>query len=122
MIELAALEEMFQSIRQDAKWNIDGPMLWGYFFTGKSAERLNAIKSRLERDGYRFVEIFDADVDEGVEPYQFLHVERVEVHSVASLHQRNSELYALADEYQVGDYDGMDVGPVEPSQYLGAEA
>jgi len=112
MIELSQLEEMFQGIRRDSDWNIDGPMVWGYFFTDESPDRLSALRERLEKDGYRFVEMFEADVDEGVDPYYFLHVEKVETHSVSSLHIRNAELYALVDELDVGAYDGMDVGPV----------
>jgi hypothetical protein len=41
-----------------------------------------------------------------------LHVEKAEVHSVDSLHARNGELMAFAQENQLASYDGMDVGPV----------
>jgi hypothetical protein len=112
MIELSQLEEMFQGIRKDSNWNIDGPMVWGYFFTDVSPDRLELLRNRLEHDGYRFVDMFEANVDEGEDPYLFLHVEKVETHTVSSLHERNSQLYALVDELDVGTYDGMDVGPV----------
>ena len=36
MIELSQLEEMFANIKADAKWNMNEPMLWGYFFTDQS--------------------------------------------------------------------------------------
>jgi hypothetical protein len=29
-IQLAQLEEMFVNMRARTKWNVDGPLLWGY--------------------------------------------------------------------------------------------
>ena len=112
MISLDQMEQMFANIQDGAGWDMSQPMLWGYFFTDRSSEKLESLAARLEKDGYRFVDIFIPELDEGVESYFFLHVEKEEVHSPASLHQRNSELYALADLYGVGSYDGMDVGPL----------
>ena len=43
----------------------------------------------------------------------WLHVEKIEVHSVASLDARNQVLYRSADEQGLDAYDGMDVGPVK---------
>ncbi|QTN21520.1 ribonuclease E inhibitor RraB [Rhizobacter sp. AJA081-3] len=112
MIELSQLEEMFESIRAAGRWNMTEPMLWGYFFTDPSAEKLRAIVSPLEQAGYRFVDLFEADSDDDSDPYFFLHVEREEVHSVQSLHDRNVQLEAFADQNDIATYDGMDVGPV----------
>lgn len=111
MIDIASLETMFSNIQKSTDWNIDGPMLWGYFFTDASADKLRALASELDQQGYRFVEMFIPELDEGEEEYYFLHVEKLEPHSVLSLHQRNQELYALADKFGVDTYDGMDVGP-----------
>lgn len=112
MIELSMLEEMFQRMGTTTAWNMDGPMLWGYYFTDTSTDRLERLCARLQSEGYRFVEIFHADVDDGDPPYQFLHVERAETHTVSSLHARNAEFYELASRFGVGAYDGMDVGPL----------
>ena len=32
-IQRAQLEQMFAQMRANAPWNVDGPLLWGYFFT-----------------------------------------------------------------------------------------
>ncbi|RZA33711.1 MAG: ribonuclease E inhibitor RraB [Lysobacteraceae bacterium] len=112
MISLDQLEAMFENIRQGAGWDMSQPMLWGYFFTDKSREKLESLMPLLEREGYRFVDLFVPELDEGEEPYFFLHVEKAEVHSPHSLHQRNAALYALAERYAVDSYDGMDVGPL----------
>ena len=116
MIDLASLEDMFANMRADSGWNVDGPLLWGYFFTDRSAQKLQDLVPILEAQGYRFVDIFIPEGDDGhvdEEPYYFLHVEKVEIHSAQSLHEKNSQLYALAELHALDSYDGMDVGPVE---------
>ncbi len=112
MIELDQLEEMFASIAQGAKWDMSQPMLWGYFFTDRSREKLESVVLALERDGCRYVDLFVPELDEGQEPYYFLHVEKEEIHTPASLHERNAQFYALADLHNLDSYDGMDVGPL----------
>ena len=49
------------------------PMLWGYFFTDESQEKLAGLVPGLEAQGFRFVEFFEPDLEEGEEPYWFLH-------------------------------------------------
>jgi hypothetical protein len=112
MIELDQLEEMFANIAEGAKWDMSQPMLWGYFFTDRSREKLESVVPALERDGCRYVALFVPELDEGQEPYYFLHVEKEEVHTPASLHERNAQFYALADLHGLDSYDGMDVGPL----------
>jgi hypothetical protein len=112
MISFETLQDMFENIRATTKWQIDGPMLWGYFFTDASAEKLQALVPVLEAQGYRFVDLFVPKLDEGEDEYFFLHVEKEEAHTVNSLHDRNLHLTALADHYGLSSYDGMDVGPI----------
>lgn len=112
MIEVQALEDMFSNIKSTTTWDLNGPMLWGYFFTDTSEEKLQSFVSILQKQGYRFVDLYVPELDEGMEEYFFLHVEKEEIHSVSSLHQRNQELESLAYLHQIGSYDGMDVGPV----------
>ena len=98
---------MFADMRAKTKWNIDGPLLWGYFFLDPSVEKLKQASANLEASGYRVVSL------EKVATKQVfrLHVERVETHSPESLNARNDEFYALADKFSLSSYDGMDVGP-----------
>lgn len=115
MIERSTLQEMFDSIRSDpnARWNIDGVCLWGYFFThGSKGPLLGAIPS-LEKLGYRFVGILDPDTNDEEPEIYYLHVEREELHTVDTLLHRNAQLSALAKIWGLDSYDGMDVGPVE---------
>ena len=90
MIELEQLEEMFESIAEGAKWDMGKPMLWGYFFTDRSKGKLEALIPTLEQIGCRFVDLFVPELDGGVEPYYFLHIEREEVHTPSSLYAQNA--------------------------------
>jgi len=112
MIQIEQLQDMFQDIDARGRWDMSQPMLWGYFFTDSSRERLIGVVSQLELQGYRFVKVFAPELDEGQEEYFFLHVEKEEIHSPQSLHERNQRLYAFADMYQLAAYDGMDLGPL----------
>ena len=99
---------MFANMRAKAPWNIDGPLLWGYFFFDPSREKLARAAGELQSTGYRVVGISQVQGQQRLR----LHVERVEVHTPATLDARNQELYALAERLGLASYDGMDVGPV----------
>lgn len=64
MIELEQLREMFANIQAEAHWDMAGPMLWGYFFTDRSPEKLQALVPILERQGYRLVDLYQAELDD----------------------------------------------------------
>jgi hypothetical protein len=106
-IHLTQLEDMFVNMRAKTKWDVDGPLLWGYFFLDPSDEKLKRAATELQSSGYRVVSIQQTDAKKLFR----LHVERVEVHTPMSLHFRNNELYALAEKQGLASYDGMDVGP-----------
>ncbi|ROP77102.1 regulator of ribonuclease activity B [Stenotrophomonas rhizophila] len=112
-MDITAINEMFTNIRENTDWDLNGPMLWGYFFVNTTPEPLHGLGEKLVELGYTLVEVFEPDLEEGEDPYHVLHVERAEVHTEASLDARNHELQALAEANGVEDYDGMDVGPVE---------
>jgi hypothetical protein len=104
-----SLDELFESLRAKTKWNLNEPLLWGYFFTDHDPKKLARLKAHLERFGYRYVGILEPDEGEADRTH-FLHVERVEHHTARSLHARNQQLSRLATEFGVEAYDGMDVG------------
>ena len=111
MIPLQQLEEMFANMRAKTKWDINGELLWGYFFTDPDPKKLEDVSQHLTRAGYRLVRIFQTD-DKHT---HVLHVERVEKHTPETLHARNAEFDRLASEFGLYSYDGMDVGPVTVS-------
>jgi hypothetical protein len=112
-IPLSQLEQMFHNMRTEAGWDPGHDLLWGYFFTDPTPRNLQPLAKKLEEMGYHFVDLYPTD--DGAT--YFLHVERVETHSALSLDRRNQELNALAHEYGVESYDGMDVGPVSGGRH-----
>jgi hypothetical protein len=111
MIGREQLQQMFDEIARNAGWDMSKPMLWGYFFTHTSRDELETAASTLAEEGYRVVEISEDDDEE----LFWLHVERVEAHSVDSLYERNESFYRLAEELGLESYDGMDVGIAPPA-------
>ena len=109
------LVQMFAGIREQTKWNIDGDMLWGYFFVDTSRERLAEAAQELQSQGYRFVDLHETEQDGKADGKFVLHVEKVERHTIDSLDARNAELDAFATRHGLQSYDGMDVGPVTPA-------
>lgn len=105
-IKREQIDLMFSSMRAKTPWNVDGPLIWGYFFFSPNRAKLEQVAAELKGKGYRIVSI------EAPRGDLRLHAERVEIHTPASLNGRNQELYALAERYAVR-YDGMDVGPVQ---------
>jgi hypothetical protein len=106
------LEQMFTNISQRTKWDMSKGMLWGYFFTNPSRKPLELASRDLSKLGYRVVSIYLPDKENSKDSdLWWLHVERVEVHSVASLFKRNAELSSFAERHGLASYDGMDVGP-----------
>lgn len=106
-IPIQKLKRMFANMRSEAGWNTADKLLWGYFFIDPKPKRLAPLADHLVTLGYRLVSLHQTD-DRST---HVLHVERVEIHTPASLFERNAELNALASEFGVESYDGMDVGP-----------
>jgi hypothetical protein len=105
-ITLTQLEDMFQRMRANTKWDVNGDLLWGYFFTDPQRDKLRPLADELTKLGYRYVDLSARNGGTHV-----LHVERVETHTPRSLHERNMEFYRLAERHGIASYDGMDVGP-----------
>lgn len=106
------LEAMFANMKSSAPWNVDGPLLWGYFFTGSDRGALERAGQTLAGQGYRLVDVRLREKKRPRDPdVWWLHVERVEHHTVDSLQARNTAFYAFAAQQGLGSYDGMDVGP-----------
>jgi hypothetical protein len=111
MITLDQLKDMFASMKQDAPFDADGELLWGYFFTDADKKKLRPVADELVQLGFREVALYRTDDRKTY----FLHVERVEKHTPESLHERNTEFYEIAERFGIESYDGMDVGPVGES-------
>jgi len=109
MITLQQLKELFARMKADAPFDVQGELLWGYFFTDPSKKKLQPVAEELTKLGYREVGLYRTDDKKTY----FLHVDMVEKHTPETLDERNRQFYALAERFGIEAYDGMDVGPVE---------
>jgi hypothetical protein len=108
MTPLADLETMFDNMRSQTDWNVEGDLLWGYFFFDPSPAKLQVLADALEKIGYTIANLYPSDD----KTTHVLHMEKIETHSPQSLFTRNEELQRVALAHTVASYDGMDVGPL----------
>ena len=72
---------------------------------------LRAAVPELQAEDYEFVDIYPSDKNEPDDvDMWWLHVQRIEVHTVDSLFARNERLTEFAARHGLDSYDGMDVG------------
>jgi len=107
-IPLAKLQADFAAMRAQGRVNVDGPLLWGYFFVDPDRAKLATAAAQLRAKGYHLVGIAQVPTRNLFR----LHVERVEVHTPESLYARDIELEALVRKLHLASYDGMTVGAV----------
>lgn len=99
---------MFAGLHSETDWNLDGEMLWGYYFTAAAPEVLESLAEKLEERDFDVVEIFESDDD----PVFVLQAQRIEKHTPESLFALNAQLEELVGKFEGVEYDGMDVDPV----------
>jgi len=116
-------EEMFNRVREKTDWPIDtGDCLWGYFFLNTDLSKLTSAGRLLEAQGYRIAAILSDEDDPERAPSDpasyWLHVEKVECHSVDSLLAREEQLREFARMNGLRGYDGVEVGAVPTIESL----
>ena len=116
MISHEVVEDFFSRTRDlhqlgDAQFDIDQVCRWSFFFVDASRVQLEPLADHLQSIGYEIWGYLEPSIND-TDPVYFLRADRVEMHTAESLLARNSELYAVAAQFGVRDYDGMDVGAV----------
>ena len=89
------------------------PLLYGFYFYDQDQSKLEKLKDELLKENYKLVRLEKAENQEFI-----LHVEKVEIHSRASLLERENQLEQLSKTFQVASYDGWDVGNADPTRPL----
>ena len=118
MITREQVESLFDRCRKNQKegrasWSIDGPCKWSFFFVDTDRTKLLRLAKYLEQCGYESIGFLDPTSGDAPRAVLFLRADRIEKHSLDSLLSRNAELYAMAEQFELDDYDGMDVGSVD---------
>ena len=118
MITRDQIEGLFEHTRRlrlegRVEWDIDGLCRWSYYFVDVSKAKLLKLGEHLHKLGYERVGLREPSDGDDDQETIYLQADRVEIHTVATLLARNDELYALARQFQVRDYDGMDNGAID---------
>jgi hypothetical protein len=108
------IRDLFECFELMQKRPVEGVLVWRYFFTDYSPQRLQQAAETLMLLGYRFVALVAPDPEYDAACYT-LWVEREEVHTFESILVRNHELDALAARFCLRDYNVPCVGTLKPN-------
>ena len=97
--------EAFARVVADTHWSFQNRMHWGFYFTNESKEPLVIAAKTLGLFGYRFV---DLSQDQQKERW-WLHLDRVEIHTVETISTRDIQLARFGDLAGFSTYVGWDV-------------
>lgn len=112
--QLEGIREIFQTAKTEDNWDLEGEMLYSFYFVDEDVDKLEKLGLKLEADGYDFLDIFelgDEETDESTGEY-LLHIDKIETLTPETLAARNVEFQKLAEEYEIGSYDGWEFGEV----------
>lgn len=112
--QLKGIQEIFANARTEDNWDLEGEMLYSFYFVDTDVDKLEKLGLHLEKEGYDFIDIFelgDEETEESTGEY-LLHIDKIEIHTPESLAERNVEFQKLADEYEIASYDGWEFGEV----------
>jgi len=117
-IALNTLQDFFENtrrLRRDGRvrFDVDGQCKWSFFFVDSDESKLLELGRRLEELGYEIVGLLRPAPEDEDQKTIYLRADRIETHSLDSLHARNAELDKVALRFGVDAYDGMDVGAVD---------
>ncbi len=99
--------QVFAEMRKNP-WDLNGDLLWGYYFTNSARWPLQVDAWVLKMLGYRTVEIYPAET----KGFWWLHVEKVERLTLDRMAGRNVRFAWFARVLGLSTYDGWDVGQV----------
>ncbi|TDK33029.1 ribonuclease E inhibitor RraB [Luteimonas terrae] len=112
MMTLEMMQAFFSDTRQKnieagKDWSIDEVCRWSFFFVDEDGSALLPVARHMESLGYTVVGVTEPDGDE--DPFFYLQVDKLEQHTPESLQARVEALYAIAEQFEIADYDGMNV-------------
>jgi len=118
MITRETIIDFFDRTRQlkregRAQFDIDQVCRWSFLFIDPDREKLTRAGRFVEQQGYKVVGFLEPSPGDDDQDTIYLRFDRVECHTPDSLLARNAELYKIAADFDLEDYDGMDVGAVD---------
>ncbi len=112
--QIEGIKEIFDTAKTEDNWDLEGEMLYSYYFVDTDADKLEDLGIDLEEKGYEFLGIFELGDEDSEEPTgeYLLHIDKVEIQTPESLAKRNVEFSKLAEERKIDSYDGWEFGEV----------
>lgn len=102
-LSIERTKAMFEKM-EEAGWDMNGKMHWGYYFLDSNKDKLLSFLKRLELLGYESVE--RRKIEDNL---CLLHVGEKEVYSPKSLYDNCKNLAKIASEYSIQTFYGWDV-------------
>lgn len=101
---LPATARWFNTVQATTRIDSSQPLAFSYFFYCGNGADINALRARLESEGFKFVGTHvESERDKRLE------VDRKEIHSPESLVERNRQFRSLAAEFHNVQYDGYEI-------------
>lgn len=104
MVTLESIKNTFEKMSEDGV-NVEKELLWGFFFTNKTPDKLTEVGNKLKNQGYSVVDIYQDD-----NGLFWLNIEKVGIYTPETLYEVCNNFYDLAKEYELDSFDGYDVG------------
>jgi hypothetical protein len=118
MITRETILDFFEHTRQlkregRARFDIDQICRWSFFFADTDRKKLTRAGHYIEQRGYELVGFLEPTPEYDDQETVYLRFDKVERHTPDSLLARNAEMYKIAADFDLDDYDGMDVGAID---------
>ena len=115
---LEEIQRMFDLATIEDRWDMEGPMLYSFFFVSTDPDKLDKLAEIMEEQGLDPLDIFqlgDEDTEEPTGEY-LLHVDQMGVHTPESLDKQLEAFEKLCDETGYGEFDGWEFGKEEDDE------
>lgn len=109
--QLQEIKEIFADAAREEEWNVEGEMLYSYYFIDETMDKLEKLAQHFENENYDYINIYELGDEETNEPTgeYLLHIDKTEKHTPETLVDRIDEFLKLAEEFEV-EFDGWEFG------------
>jgi hypothetical protein len=109
---LEDIRKIFDLAITEDGWDMEGEMLYSFFFVGKDPEKLETLGDMLAEGGFDFVDIFELGDEDTEEPTGefLLHIDQVGVYTPETLAKQVEAFEELSEKEQLGAFDGWECG------------
>lgn len=109
--QLKEIKEIFADAAREEEWDVEGEMLYSYYFIDETFDKLEKLAQHFEKESYDFINIYELGDEETNEPTGefLLHIDKTEKQTPETLVERIDEFLKLAEEYEV-EFDGWEFG------------